>query len=344
MDYEEIIDRIIKSTGIDRKVLETKINAKIKELDNLVSRDGAAHIISNELSVSLIDSDASKDYANIENLVSGLRNVIVLGRAVDIYPITKYEKDGKELQVGALSLSDGTGFVRVVFWNDNIEIFKNIKEGDVLKVINAYVKENKFGKLELHVSFRTKIRINPEDVDSKSIPSASEVHRKNERIDLVEIKRDMNVRVLGIIVQVFKSNCFFNVCPECKKSVKMDNGIFMCASHGKVVPEKKMRVSFVLDDGTANIRCTSFGRDAEEVLGIATGEAVKLADKNEDSAFPVEQVKDVIIGAEVIIYGRTQFNTFSNSVEIITNKVIRNIDYERELGTLINEVQYGDKS
>jgi len=218
MDYEEIIDRIIKSTGIDRKVLETKINAKIKELDNLVSRDGAAHIISNELSVSLIDSDASKDYANIENLVSGLRNVIVLGRAVDIYPITKYEKDGKELQVGALSLSDGTGFVRVVFWNDNIEIFKNIKEGDVLKVINAYVKENKFGKLELHVSFRTKIRINPEDVDSKSIPSASEVQRKNERIDLVEIKRDMNVRVLGIIVQVFKSNCFLTCALNAKKA------------------------------------------------------------------------------------------------------------------------------
>jgi replication factor A1 len=211
MDYDEVLSRVIKSTGIEKSVLINKIDDKMKELDNLVSKEGAAHIIANELGVSLIDSDASQDFVNIKNLVGGLRNIIVIGRVTDIYPINSFKKDGKELQVGALSLSDGTGFVRVVFWNDSINIFKNIKEGDVIKVINTYVKENKFGKLELHTSFRSKIRINPEDVDPKSIPTNNKIQKKSERIDLVELKRDSSIRIFGIIVQLFKRNCLFNV-------------------------------------------------------------------------------------------------------------------------------------
>lgn len=343
MDYNDIIDKIVKSTGVDKATIESKVQDKVNELDKLVSKDGAAHIIANELGVSLIDSDASQDYVNINNLVGGLRNVIVLGRVVDIYPVNTYTKDGKELQVGALSLSDGTGFVRVVFWNDNINVFKNIKDGDIVKVINAYVKENKFGKLELHINFRTKVRINPDDVDPKTLPTSSQAQRKSERVDLVELKRDTRVRVMGVVVNVFKGNCFFFVCPECKKSVKVDDGIYMCKSHGKVTPERKMRVSFVLDDGTNNVRVTSFGRDAEELLGLSTEEAGDLADANENSAAPVEHSYDKIVGSEVIIYGRSQFNDFSNSVEIITNKVIKDIDFETELAILVKEVEYGDK-
>ncbi|MBN1923640.1 MAG: DUF2240 family protein [Nanoarchaeota archaeon] len=343
MDYETIIERIVKSTGIDRKLLTSKIEDKIKELDKLVSKEGAAHIIANELGVSLIDSDASQDYVNIKNLVGGLRNVIVMGRVVDIYPINSFQKEGKESQVAALSISDGTGFVRIVFWEDSIPVFKNIKEGDIIKVINAYVKENKFGKLELHISYRTKVRINPEDIDPKSIPSASKVQRQSERIDLIELKRDMNIKVLGVVVNVFKKNCFFNVCPDCGKSVKLDEGIYMCKEHGRIEPNKKLFVSFVLDDGTNNVRCTSFGRDAEELLGISTKEAVDLADSHEDSSYPIEHVTERVLGKEVIVYGRTSFNDFSNTVEVITNKLISNINFENELAVIFNEVQYGDK-
>lgn len=343
MESKEVVERIIKSTGIEKKVVLNKIEEKMKELDNLVSKEGAAHIIANELGVSLIDNDASQDNVKIENLVGGLRNVIVVGRVADIYPINSYEKDGKKLQVGALSLSDGTGFVRVVFWNDSISLFENINQGDIIKVINAYVKENKFGKLELHISFRTKVRINPEDVNPESIPSSSGIRKKSERIDLVELKRDSFIRAFGIIVQIFKRNCFFTVCPECGKSVKANEGIYMCKEHGRVKPNKKMFVSYVLDDGTDNVRCTSFGRDAEIILGLETDKAIELADNHEDSSYPIEHVKNNVVGKEVIIYGRSSFNDFTNSVEIISNKIIDKINYETELKRVTEEIKYGDK-
>lgn len=342
MDFDTIVERVVKSIGLSTAVLKAKIEDKVRELDELVSLDGAAHIVANELGVSLIDNDASQDFVNIKNLVGGLRNVIVLGRVTDVYPISTFEKDGKKLQVGSLSLNDGTGFVRVVFWDDSINIFKNINVNDVIKIINAYVRENKFGKLELHISFRTKVRINPEDVDPKTIPTISGVQHKTENIDLVEIKRDTFIKCMGAIVQIYKRNIFFSVCPECGKSVKSDEGIFMCKEHGKIIPNRKMFISFVIDDGTNNVRCTSFGRDAEKILGLSTSEAISIADANEDSSAPIEQTKDSILGKEIIIYGKATFNDFSNSIEIITNKIIEPIDFNLELNRISKEVNYGD--
>ncbi|VVB75862.1 Replication factor A [Candidatus Tiddalikarchaeum anstoanum] len=343
MEFNEIIERIVKSTNLSAEVLNSKINDKIAELDNLVSKEGAAHIIANELGVNLIDSDASQDFVNIKNLVGGLRNVIVLGKVTDTFPVTTFEKDGKKKQVGSLSLNDGTGFARVVFWDDSINIFKNIKENDIIKVINAYVKENKFGKLELHVSYRTKVRVNPDDIDPKSI-NATDKQSKAEFVDIVEIKPDSFVKCFGAIVQVYKKNIFFNVCPQCGKSIKSDEGLSMCSEHGKVSPSRKMFVTFVLDDGTGTIRCTSFGRDAEVIMGMPTIEAIKLADSHEDSTFPVDSIKSKILGKEVFIYGRTSLNTFTNSIEIITSRIVENIDYNVELKRIAEEVEFGDKN
>jgi replication factor A1 len=344
MEYNEIIKLIIKEKGVSKEILESKINDKILELDNLVSKEGAANIIAGELGVDIAGADLSEEIINIKNLLPTMKNVSIIGKVADIYPITTFSKDGKEQQVGALSINDGTGFARVVFWNDSINIFKNINQGDNLKVINAYIKENKFGKIEIHISFRSKVRINPENVNLSNIniPLDSKISR--EKIDLTEIKKDSEIKVVGIIVQLFKKNCFFTVCPECKKSVKADDGAFMCKEHGRVTPERKLFISYIVDDGTSNIRCTSFSFDAEKVLGMTTKQAIELSDSHEDNAYPIEHATNKVLGKEIIINGKTQFNSFSNSIEIVTNKVIDKIDYNSELKEIYEEVKYGDKN
>ncbi len=345
MDYESIIKKIIKEKGVSKEILENKIKDKIAELDNLVSRDGAANIIAGELGVDLNESDLSEESVNIKNLLPTMKNVSVIGKVTDIYPITTFKKEGKDSQVGALSINDGTGFARLVFWNDSINIFKNINQGDVIKIINAYIKENKFGKIEIHTSFRSKIRINPEGVlVPKGVSETSEAKEPREKIDLAELKKDSDIKVNGIIVQIFKKSCFFNVCPECKKSAKADDGVFMCKDHGRVIPERKIFVSYIIDDGTATARCTSFGFDAEKILGMDTKQACELSDTHEDNAYPIEHSMNKVVGKEIIILGKTQFNSFSNTVEIVTNKVIEKIDYNTELKEIYEEAMYADKN
>jgi replication factor A1 len=286
----------------------------------------------------------AEEIVNIKNLLPAMKNVSIIGKVADIYPISTFSKDSKEQQVGALSVNDGTGFARVVFWNDSISIFKNINQGDTLKIINAYIKENKFGKIEVHISFRSKVRINPENVNLSAVNIQKDERVKAEKIDLIEMKKDAEIKASGIIVQIFKKNCFFNVCPECKKSVKADDGAFMCKEHGKITPERKLFVSYIIDDGTSNARCTSFSFDAEKVLGISTKQAIELADSHEDNSYPIEHMLDKVLGKEIIINGKTQFNSFSNAVEIVTNRVTEKIDYNSELKELYEEVMYADKN
>ncbi len=343
LSYDEIVDLIIKETSLSKDKILSKISDKVSELEGLVSKEGAAHIIANELGVSLVTTDASSDFVEIKNLVGGIRNVIVVGRVLEVYPVNTFEKNGKEGKVGSLLLGDGTGFVRVVFWNEQIKLLKNVSKGDILKVINTYVKENKFGKLELHVSYRSKVRINPDDVDSSSFPSETKISNKSENIDLVELEKNMKIRVSGMIVQVFKKNVFFTVCPECNKSIKPTKGVFVCPEHGKVEPERRVFLTYVVDDGTDNVRCVSFGDDAEKLIGADTEKLIELADENEDDSYPVEHFYDSVVGKEVIIYGRGVFNDFSDSIEIITNNIIYPIDFLREVKRVCSEYEYGDK-
>ncbi|MFA5333217.1 MAG: OB-fold nucleic acid binding domain-containing protein [Candidatus Nanoarchaeia archaeon] len=344
MEYSEILKKIIKEKGVSKEILESKINDKILELDSLVSKEGAANIIAGELGVDLAGADLAEEIVNIKSLLPTMKNVSIIGKVTDIYPISTFSKDSKEQQVGALSVNDGTGFARVVFWNDSINIFKNINQGDNLKVINAYIKENKFGKIEVHISFRSKVRINPENVDLSKVNVLNDTKLSREKIDLTEIKKDTDIKVVGLIVQLFKKNCFFNVCPECKKSVKADDGAFMCKEHGRVSPERKLFISYVIDDGTSNVRCTSFSFDAEKVLGLSTKQAIELADSHEDNSYPIEHVMNKVLGKELILNGKTQFNSFSNTVEIVSSKIIDKIDYNQELKELYEEVMYADKN
>ena len=342
LSYEQIVDLIVKDTKLDKNVVLTKIDDKVSELEGLVSKEGAAHIVANELSVSIVSVDAGSDFVEIKNLVGGLRNVIVVGRVVDVYPVNSFKKGEREGRVGGLLLGDGTGLTRVVFWNDQVGLLENIKEGDVLKVINAYVKENKFGRLELHVSYRSKVRINPGDVDVSSIPSQSRISKSFKNIDVVELVEGENVRVSGMIVQVFKKNVFFTVCPDCSKSVKPENGVYMCSEHGKVEPVRKVFLTYVIDDGTGNVRVVSFGRDAEKIIGAATDEVINVANENEDNSYPVEYFNNNIIGKEVIILGKGFMNSFSNSVEIISSRVVYPVNFDSELKRVYSEFEYGD--
>ncbi len=337
LSYEEIVSKIIESTKIERSVLEQKIKEKIDEFNNLVSEEGAAYIIAKELGVQLISVDHSKESVEIKNLVGGLKNVSVVGRVVAKYPVSTYQRDGKELKVGSLLLYDGTGYCRVVFWNDFIDIFNKIAEDMIIKVVNAYVKENNDRK-ELHINFRTKVRLSPEEIDPESIPHSQNIQSRNWISKISELNDGSDARILGMIVQIFKRNAFFLVCPECGKKIYNEEGIFMCKDHGRVKPKKKLVLSYIIDDGFSTIRVTSFGRDAETVIGMSTDEAVKVCDENEDDSYIVDYVKDNVVGKEIIVFGTAKINNFTGDIEIISNKIIDKINFNLELSKISNSI------
>lgn len=67
-----------------------------------------------------------------------------------------FNKYGKELKVANAIVSDETGEIKLVLWNQDIE---KVKVGSKIKVVNGYVNEfngekqltsGKFGKIEIN--------------------------------------------------------------------------------------------------------------------------------------------------------------------------------------------------
>ena len=54
LSYDELINRI-KEKGFNEKEIERKINRKLEELSGLISREGAAHLIANELGIKIFE-------------------------------------------------------------------------------------------------------------------------------------------------------------------------------------------------------------------------------------------------------------------------------------------------
>ena len=46
--YEEIVNKIISSTSLNKEEIENLVEKKLKSLQDLISREGAAYIIANE--------------------------------------------------------------------------------------------------------------------------------------------------------------------------------------------------------------------------------------------------------------------------------------------------------
>ena len=193
-ELEEIIEKIIQDTGMTRKEVFDYIK-KVKEDfgEELISDVGAAHIVARDLGVNVFVSQPIIDELKISDLTEGDQNVIISGRIIRIFRVSTFNrKKGGIGKVGSFILRDNTGEIRVVLWDKNAELIekRSIKVGDIVKIINGYVRKGK-NNIELHLGGYGQIQINPSDVDEKSLP---EIETKKVKIG------DINEKMYGITV------------------------------------------------------------------------------------------------------------------------------------------------
>ncbi|HDL02325.1 MAG TPA: DUF2240 family protein, partial [Candidatus Pacearchaeota archaeon] len=113
-NYEMLIERIVKSAGIERDEVERKVEAKKAKLSGLISKEGAAQIIAAELGINFEDQDLK-----IAELMAGMRKVNVVGKIMNIFPVREFEKNDRKGKVANLILADDTGSTRLVLWDTN---------------------------------------------------------------------------------------------------------------------------------------------------------------------------------------------------------------------------------
>ncbi len=325
--YEQIVERIGKETKISESEINGKIDSKMKQLSGLISKEGAAHIVANELGIKLFDTFTGK--LQIKNILAGLRNVETVGKVLQTYELREFTTNDRQGKIASLVIGDETGTIRVVMWGDQADNIKNISKGTILKIIGSYVKDNN-GTIELHLNDRSKLLINPEGETVKEIKQ-----NNTERKSINQLtENDSSVEILGTIVQIFEPR-FFEICPQCSKRTKNVEGAFSCPEHNNIEPDYSYVLNLIVDDGTENIR-TVFFRDSMEKLINLNKEKILVYKDNPEK---FEDIKTELLGNIIKINGRVKKNLFFDRIEIVANDVFLNPDPEQEIKRLDDEVK-----
>ena len=298
ISYEKLIDKISKTSGLELTEIERRIEAKRAKLSGLISKEGAAQVIAAELGVSF-DNEKMK----IDELLSGMRKVNIVGKVIRLFPIRSFSKNGKDGKVANMTVADETSNIKVVLWDTNhIGLIENgqITEDKVIEIHNASTRGN-----ELHLGSFSELKL------SNEILGDVKKDKMFKEKEISDFKLSDNASTRAFIVQAFEPK-WFSVCPECRKKVVLEEDQFVCSEHGKVVAEKRGLMNVVLDDGTETMKSVMF-HDVMKDLG----------DKSE------------LIGKEMIFSGDVKMNKFFNTPEFVIEKA-EEIDLDKVLKKLEN--------
>ena len=326
--YEDVIAKIKEGSGISDEELESKIKQKLEQLSGLVSREGAAHIIANELGVKIFDQISGR--MKIEKIYAGMRDVEVVGKVTQVFAIREFQRKEGTGKVGSFMVGDETGIIRIVCWGGQADVLKELQPGAIIKVTNTYVRDNN-GRKEIHCNDKTSVKVNPPGESIGEVKTSSppeEVRRKG----IKELQEgDNNIELLGTIVQVFEPR-FFETCPECRKRAKIQDDKWICDAHNEIVPDHGYLMNLFLDDGTENIRVVLFRDQVDALLGKSKEEI--LAYKDNPATF--DSIKMDLLGEIVKLIGRVQRNTMFDRIEFVTRSVDPKPNPEDELKRLEN--------
>jgi len=337
---DDILNKIENHTKLSREDIKRKIEAKQKELLDLVSEEGAAHLVAKELGVNLINNEKRK--LELRNIFPGMRNVTAAGRIFKISNIVDFKRNnGTGGRVVNLFVGDNTGFVRVTLWNDQVNMVEDelLKLGDVVQISGALARENIYGDIELSLGkFGRIFQINDEalgeDIEFPTIDELSRVFMspQKNRVPIKNISPGL-FEIRCIVIGVVRSNFIFNTCPDCGGKLTLSDGNYVCDQHGDVEPKPETVVSFIVDDGSGALRVVAF-RDLAERLTNTT--ASELSELNIEDRHKL--INGSILGKEYIINGNVKKNRRFDRLEMVANS-IQNLSILEESERLVDSLK-----
>ncbi|MFX1477179.1 MAG: DUF2240 family protein [Promethearchaeota archaeon] len=259
MKGEAYINKIIENTGLTRKEIQSLVEDKKVELKGLISEEGALFIIARELGVDVKEEnkDLLKDIEiHISDITQNMKNISIVGRIKAIYNANKFNKsDGSVGYVGSFLLNDTTGDIRIVLWDDHVNIFNdiNFKINELIKIVNANARVGRYNDVEIHVGRFSKLELSPDDIDYKDYPKI--------KAEVISI-RDINLNLKSISIE----GKIIHLSPI-KEFTKKDD-------------EVGSLKSLTLLDSTGSIRVTFWDNDVEKLESFKADDIISITNLN----------------------------------------------------------------
>ena len=173
-EFEELISKLLeKVPELSRSVIEERINEKKEKVGaGYLTDQGAIFLVAADLGVSL--EQAQKSEVAIKDLYIGAKEVTLESRVLNISPTKQFtKKDGSSFSLRTITVYDNNSTASVKLWDEkaNLPGLENLKPGDLIKIIKAYVKSDLTGAPTINIGSGASIETSQSESDIVSIDS-----------------------------------------------------------------------------------------------------------------------------------------------------------------------------
>jgi len=373
-EFEELLEKIQEQKPeLTKQDIDDRIKQKIEKIGpGYLTDEGALFLIAKDLGISL--KQTLKTEMSLKDIYVGAKDVSIESRVLNISPTKQFSrKDGSPFLLRTMTVYDNDSAVSVKLWDEkaNLPGIEELKPGDLIKIIKAYIKSDLNGSPTINVGSGSNI---------ESTNKESKIIAVDElTVDISQVKENQsNLVVSGKIDGSITTLEFTNRRGEPGKGLKMrlkgnddaTKGVVIWGKDEsflpKVIPQNaKVRLLGVrtkignqgleIHGNEATLIEIEGGKESEPVIvRIATmkrndgGKTVAMGIDNKKNMVYLtdsSNMLDSISAGDVIECMPAQ--VFGNAVTINNNSFVRKIDDESipqlsSLRTKISEIKSGN--
>lgn len=208
MTTEEVIARILsEQQTVSREELLEKLETEKRKVGGLISDETLLRLIAKDFGLDLSQDETSAPALSLADLIPGLSSVSVVGRVIAVFA-PKTFNTSRNGRIASLLIADKNDLLRVVLWNDKTSLIESgaLKVGQIVRFSRGYTKEDKDGKIELHLSERSEIEADPEDVQPEDYATVSRFTTKIGK--LTDKERNTRTNLAGAVGKIFPASAF----------------------------------------------------------------------------------------------------------------------------------------
>ena len=206
-EFDSLVEKLIEQKPeLTREIIEEQIKLKKEKIGaGYLTDQGALFLIASDYGVTL--SGPLKVEMSLKDLYAGAKEISLETRVLNLSPAKQFSrKDGSPFYLRTMTVyDDANSTASVKLWDDkaNLPGIENLKPGDLIKIIKAYVKSDLDGSPTINIGSGS----NVEATDSTSeIPTIDTITK--DMSELQEGQKDLVV--LGEIDGVISGMEFTN--------------------------------------------------------------------------------------------------------------------------------------
>jgi ssDNA-binding replication factor A large subunit len=360
-ESQNLIDKLLEQKSeLTREIIEQKIVEKKEKIGaGYLTDQGALFLIAADYGVTLTES--SKTEISLKDLYAGAKEISLETRVLNLSPTKQFSrKDGSTFDLRTMTVYDAGSTASVKLWDEkaNLPGIENLKPGDLIKIIKAYVKSDLDGSPTINIGSGSNI----ETVDTESkIPMIDKITK--DISELQEGQKDLVIS--GMIDGIISGMQFTNSRGQPGKALRMrlkgkDNTAMRVVLWGKdesLIPNmisqsanvkllgvrvKSGNQGLEIHGNEATIIEIEGGKEAEpiitRILSITTTETGKNMIIAADNKKNIYNISDFSNSTSICVEGDViecmPSKIYGNSVTLDENSFVRKLDNDETIPSL----------